>query len=160
LVCEEHLGRDGAAEFGLVPGYVVGDGSGLCELLTEYRGEARDAGCGFGEAPGVVGIVFGGLMSERAAGGARGDVDERVRAVGGVEEIALEHHISNGPGERYVVWFQRAEDCLKVVDLLGESGVGEGFTQAGGVERHFDGVRGGDGEAEAAGGVERRGGRG
>ena len=155
FVCEEHLGGDGAAEFGLVSGDVVLDGRGLCELPGEHGGEASDGGGGFRKALRVVGVFFGGLVQERAAGGAGGDVDERVRAVRGIEEVALEHHVGDGAGEGDIVRLECAKDGFEVVNLFGELGVGEGFAETGSVERDFDRVRGGDGEAEAAGGVSR-----
>ena len=95
-VGEEHLGGDGAAEGGVVFGDVVLDGRGLGDLRGEGGGEADDGGGGFGEALGVGGVVLGGLMDERAAGGAGGDVGQGVRAVGGVDEVAEQHDVVDG----------------------------------------------------------------
>ena len=121
---------------------------------AEDGGEADDGGGGFGEALGVVGIVFGGLVDEGAAGGAGGDVGQGVRGVGGVDEVAVEHDVGRrAPREGDVVRGEGAEDGFEVVDVFGEGGVGEGGAEAGGVERDFDGGVVVDGEAEAAGGV-------
>ena len=116
-------------------------------------GEADDGGGGFGEALGVGGIGLGGLMFERAVGGAGGDVGQRVRGVGGVDEVALEHDVGDGAAQGDVVRGECAEDGFEVVDELGEGCVFEGGAEAGGVERDFDGGVAVDGEAEAAGGI-------
>ena len=46
-----------------------------------------------GKALGVGGVGLGGLMDERAVGGAGGDVGQRVRGVGRVDEVALQHDV-------------------------------------------------------------------
>ena len=70
-----------------------------------------------------------------------------------VQQVALEHDIGDEAGERDVVGSEGPEDGLEVVDALGEGGIGEGFFEAGGVQAHFYGVRGGGGKTEAAGGI-------
>ena len=105
------------------------------------------------EAVGVGGVGLGGLMDERAVGGAGGDVGQGVRGVRGVDEVALEHDVVADAGEGDAVRREGAEDGFEVVDVLGEGGVFEGFAEAGSVEGDFDGGVCVDGEAEAAGGV-------
>ncbi len=129
------------------------DGVAFGHLLAEDVGEADDGGGGFGEALRVVGVRLGGLMDERAVGGAGGDVGQRMRGVRGVDEVALQHHVRLNPTQRYVVWSERAEYGFEVVDVFRESGVFECGADAGGVEGDFDGGGAFDGEAEAAGGV-------
>src|SRR6185437_4485897 len=132
-------------------------GRGLRELFGEDDSEARDGGRGCREACGVVEVFVGGLVQEREAGGARSDVGKCMRAVRRVEEVALEHHVSDRAGECDAVWLKCAEDGFEIVDLLRERGVGKGFAETWGVEGDRDGVGGGDGEAEAAGGIYLRG---
>ncbi len=154
LIGEEHLGGDGAAELGLVLGDVVFDRSGLGDLPGEDRGEASDGGGGFGEALRVVGIFFGRLMEKRAAGGAGGDVGEGVRAVGGVDEVALRaSRRSRAPPRVTLCGSSARRMALRSWTCLGSVASVECFAEAGSVEGDFDGVGGRDREAEAAGGV-------
>ena len=59
-VGEEHLGGDGAAEFGLVGGDVVLGGCGFGDLFAEDGGEADDGGGGFGRRLGSLGFSLVG----------------------------------------------------------------------------------------------------
>ena len=133
------FGGDGAAEFGLVGGDVVLGGRGFGELLGERwrRGGRRRRRLQEGAWGRWDFLWWAGAVSARL-GGAGGDVDERVRAVRGVEEVALQHDVGDGAGEGDVVRLECAEDGFEVVNLLGELGVCEGFAEAGGVERDFD----------------------
>ena len=65
---------------------------------------------------------------------------KRVRAVGGIDEVAEQHDVVADTGEGDVVWREGAEDGFEVVDVLGERWIGEGFAEAGRVERGFDGA--------------------
>ena len=130
-----------------------GGGIAFGHLLGEDAGEA-DNGCGgLGETIGIGGIRFCRLMDERAIGGAGGDVDERVRAVGGIDEVTLQHDVGDVSAQGDVVRGERAQDGLEIVDQLGDGCVFEGGAEAGGVEGDFDGGGAVDGEAKADGGV-------
>ena len=124
---------------------MVLEGAGLGELGGERGGEAHDGRGGLRQALGVAGIFLGGLVNERAAGGAGGDVGQGVRGVGGVYEIAEQHDVVAHAGEGEIVRGEGAEDGFEVVEVLGEGGVGERFLEAGGVERDLEGGVGGDG---------------
>ena len=67
-----------------------------------------------------------GLVGEGAAGEAGGDVGEGVGAVGGVDEVAVEHDVVADVFEVDALGFEGAEDGFQVVDLLGKGGVFEG----------------------------------
>ena len=68
-------------------------GRSFGDLLAESGGEPNDGGGGLGQALGVGGIVFCRLMDERAAGAAGGDIGQRVRAVGRIDEVAQQHDV-------------------------------------------------------------------
>ncbi len=126
-------------------------GVALGHLRGEDAGEADDGGGGFGETIGVGGIGLGGLMDERAIGGAGGDVGERVRGVRGIDEVALQHDVGDVAAQSDAVRSKRAQDRLEIVDELGEGCVFEGGAEVGRVEGDFDGGGAVDGEAERTG---------
>ena len=90
-------------------------------------------------------------MDECAIGGAGGDVDERVRAVRGIDEVALQHDVGDVAAQSDVVRSERAQDRLEIVDQLGEGRVFQGGAEIGRVEGDFDGGGAVGGEAERAG---------
>jgi hypothetical protein len=73
------------------------------------------------------------VVGEGAGGGAGGDVDEGVGAVGGVDEVGLEHDVRDRAAKLNAVGGEGAEDGLEVVDLLGEGGVLQSGAETGGV---------------------------
>ena len=90
-------------------------------------------------------------MDERAIRRAGGNVDERVRAVGGINEVTLRHDVGDVAAQSDIVRGERAQDSLEIVDQLGEGRVFEGGAEIGGVESDFDGGSAVGGEAERAG---------
>ncbi len=111
----------------------------LGDLFAEDIGQTDDGCRGLRQTLRISGIFFRRLMHESSAGAACGDIGKRVRAVRWIDEIAQQHDIVTNTIELDAMRFESSKNGLQIVDIFGESAVGERFLDTGLIERDLEG---------------------